>query len=71
MKLSAAQQEVVRQLRRAPRGSSLSAFGMGASLGTLRALERKGVVRRTEGLGSIFYPRTEIRWALVPGPVTL
>lgn len=53
----------MRKLRRIT-GSSLSAFGMHCSLGTLRALERKGLVTHKRGLVSLFSPRTDIRWSL-------
>lgn len=62
MKLSKLQEEA---LERMELGKWYSAYGLQVSLGTLEALGRKGKVKVRRGLGSIFSPRTEIKFMKV------
>jgi hypothetical protein len=41
-----------------------SAYGLRVSMGTLNALEARGLVRSVRGVGSIAFPHTSIMWRL-------
>lgn len=45
-------------------GEAMSAYGNGLHMGILGSLEKKGLVRSTRGLGSIFSPTTAIKWRI-------
>lgn len=46
--------------------SWFSAYDVGESLATLRALNNRGLLNRRAGLGSLFSPRTHIDFRLTP-----
>ena len=41
-----------------------ASYGNGLDTGTLRALERRGLVRALSGPGAFYSPRTAIRWQI-------
>ena|SRR3990167_3241992 len=59
MKLSPTQKRI---LERMPDGEWRSSFRLRASLSTLSALERRGLVESRHDLGSSFMPQTAIKW---------
>lgn len=57
--LSARQQQHLQALAAGERGAY-----PGLNMGTLASLERMGLARSRAGLGSMFSPRTTIKWRL-------
>lgn len=61
-KLTKAQRETLAALEKvAERGAY-----PGLSLGTLGALERRGLAKAKAGIGSMAMPHTAIRWSITP-----
>lgn len=58
-KLTPKQHDVLERLIAA---GGRSSYDLRATLGTLCALERRGLVSARRGLGSIAMPRTSIKW---------
>lgn len=52
-------------LNKMTKGKKLSAYDLQCSISTLNALSHKGYVLRTSGLGSMYCPRTGIKFQKV------
>ena len=62
-KLSKAQSIVVRKMAN---GARYSSYDLQCKISTLDALVNKGIMNRYCGRGSMFCPRTSIKYALIP-----
>lgn len=63
MKLTDAQR---RALAKFADGAWHSAYDVQASLATLNALRKRGLLQRQSGLGALFSPRTSIEYRITP-----
>lgn len=68
MKLSDTQKKVIEKMEP---GKWYCAYILQASLATLDALKKKGVLTSRSGLGSIFSPRTGVEFSLADEGVRL